>query len=1037
MDPPEAWPARDPDRPVSDEKRRRLDELFDEVLDASLQARDEILQRADSEDPELKAELESLLAAHERSGGILDSPLDSPANMGTSGGGIADPMEIPARIGIYRVVSELGRGGMGIVFLAERDDGQFWRRVAIKVISGGARSADQRVRFEAERQILAALDHPNIARLYDGGVTDDGRPYLVMEYVHGLPIDEYCRTNDLSVEERVRLFCTVARAVHHAHRRLVVHRDLKPTNILVTNDGEVKLLDFGIAKILDPSMVGGAAPQTRTGLHLMTPEYAAPEQVMGEPITTATDVYGLGVVLFEMLTGRRPFQLTGRAPAEWAWVIVQEPPPVPSEVAEPTSEVVVPGPAAPEAPPVDGAMHSERAFYVPVDVDTDRLAAREGRQRLRRLLRGDLDRIVLKALRKEPDRRYGSAARIVEDLERHLEGRPVEARADSAGYRFRKYVTRHRVSVGAALIVVLSLVGGTVAAVSQASRATRQAELAARQRDLMFDLFRLSDPSESQGDTISARGILDRGAARIEEEFGEEPVMQAAMLADIAGIYANLGIFGRAEELARRALDLRIENLDGRGLAVSESYGQVGRLMAAQGDQDQAIEYLQLALDIRQAELSRPDSLLALTQSDLAWQLRASGKHAEAAELFEEALAVQQQLLGDEHPDAASTLFGLAVSHHDLGQFEDAEAVFSRALARFDTATMRPHPLAAEALLNIGMIRRLRSQIYEAEPLAASAVAMREALYDPAHPDVIEALGEWGVALRDVGRYEESERVLHDALDRANRSLGYDHLMTLTMRERWGTVLYHLGRYEEAAATVDSSIAVKRGRLEPNDANYIMALSRAGDPYWMDGRLDQAEARYEAALEGAGRNGIYSILVLDGLANIALAGGDPERADELFEESLALAVEKLRPGHRYTQTVRVDRAHLRIAQGRGAEMVDTLENVLEIRGEVFREPHPAIGRALHPLGAAYLAAGDAAQAERVLLRALESYGEIPDTHWRVGDVSSLLGAALIAQNRIADGMRLLREGHATVVAHVGPDSWQARATSARLAAAGG
>ena len=1022
---------------MSDDKRRRLDELFDQVLDAPAHAREEILQRADAEDPEFRAELKALLAAHERSDGILDRPLDSPASPRSPGGSAVDPLEIPTRIGIYRVVSELGRGGMGVVFLAERDDGQFWRRVAIKVISGGARSADQKARFEAERQILASLDHPNIARLYDGGVTEDGRPYLVMEYVHGLPIDEYCRTNDLSVEQRVRLFCTVARAVHHAHRRLVVHRDLKPSNILVTTDGEVKLLDFGIAKILDPSMVGGEAPQTQTGLHLMTPEYAAPEQVMGETITTATDVYGLGVVLFEMLTGRRPFQLTGRAPAEWAWVIVQEPPPVPSEVAEPTSEVVSHGSAAPEGQSVEGDRHSDPAFYVPVKVDTDRLAARDSRQRLRRLLRGDLDRIVLKALRKEPERRYGSAARIVEDLERHLEGRPVEARADSAGYRFRKYVTRHRVGVGAALIVALSLVGGTVAAVTQASRATRQAELAARQRDLMFDLFRLSDPSQSQGDTISARGILDRGAARIEQEFGEEPMMQAAMLADVAGIYANLGLFDRAEELARTALELRTDNLGGRSLEVSESYGQVGRLLAAQGDQEQAIEYLQRALDIRQAEISRPDSLLALTQSDLAWQLRATGKHAEAAALFEQALAVQQQLLGDEHPDAASTLFGLAVSHHELGQFEEAEAVFERALARFDTATMRPHPLAAEALLNIAMIRRLRSQIYDAEPLAASAVAMREALYDPGHPDVIEALGEWGVSLRDLGRYGESERVLHEALDRANRSLGYDHQLTLTMRERWGTVLYHLGRYKEAVATVDSSIAVKRERLEPTDANYIMALSRAGDPYWMDNRLDRAEDRYRAALEGAGRSGIYSILVLDGLANIAMARGELGQADRLFDESLALAAEKLRPGHRYTQTVRVDRAHLRIAQGRGAEMVDTLLNVLEIRGQVFREPHPAIGRALQPLGAAYLAAGDAARAERVLLRALESYAEILDTHWRVGDVESLLGAALMEQDRRVDGGRLLREGHATVVAHVGPDSWQARSTAARLAAAGG
>jgi len=345
--------------------------------------------------------------------------------------------------------------------------------------------------------------------------------------------------------------------------------------------------------------------------------------------------------------------------------------------------------------------------------------------------------------------------------------------------------------------------------------------------------------------------------------------------------------------------------------------------------------------------------------------------------------------------------------------------------------------VAAEALLNIAMIRRLRSQLYDAEPLAASAVKMREALYDPTHPDVIEALSEWGVSLRDVGRYEDSERVLADALDRANRSLGFDHPLTLTTRERRGTVLFHLGRYAEAAATVDSSIAVKRDRLEPDDPNYIMALSRAGDPNWLAGRLDRAEDLFRQALDGAGHTSIYSILVLDGLANVALARGDLVGADSLFEESLGLAAEKLRPGHRYTQTVLVDEAFLRLAQGRGAEMIDTLENVLEIRSEIFHEPHPALGRTLHPLGAAYLAGGDPARAEAVLVRALENYATIPDTHWRMGDVSSLLGAALVAQGRRAEGMRLLREGHATVVAHVGPDSWQSRITAARLAATRG
>ncbi len=1026
---------------MSGDRRRLIDQLFDQVLDSTPAAQEEILARAEREDPDLRRELESLLAAHEHPAGILDSPgpldaLGLPPSLED-----ASIASAPLRIGIYRVVRELGRGGMGVVFLAERDDGHFFRQVAIKVIGGGL-SADLRARFEAERQILASLDHPNIARLYDGGVTPDGHPYLVMEYVPGLPIDEYCRVHRLDVSERVRLFCTAARAVHEAHRSLVVHRDLKPSNILVTRDGEVKLLDFGIAKILDPSVVGGEAPKTRTGLHLMTPEYAAPEQVLGGHITTATDVYGLGVVLFELLTGRRPLQIAGRSPAEWARVILQAAPPTPSSVAELLSPLIPPdGPADPAGTAHDGDTAStpagEAGLYLALEIDAQSIASREERQRLRRRLRGDLDRILLTALRKEPERRYGSPARLVEDLERHLEGRPVEARADSAGYRMRKYVSRNRVWVGAAVVVFVSLIGGSVAAVTQAHRATRQAELAAGQRDLMFELFRLSDPTETLGDTVTAREILDRGTERIEGEFGDQPEMQAAMLSDVAGVYANIGLLARAEELARRALELRLEHLDSESLEVSESYGQVGRLLAEQGEREEAIEYLEHALDVRRGAVSGPDSLLARTESDLAWQLRAVGRHQEAAALFEEALGIQRELLGDDHPDAASTLFGLATSHHDMGEFDEAEAVFGRALARFDTTRARPHPLAAEALVNIAMIRRLRGRVYEAERLAGSAVAMRAALYDRTHPDVIEAMSEWGVALRETGRYREAQAVLADALQRANEALGPDHSTTLTVRERLGTVLFHQGRYAEAAAAADSSVTVKRMRLGPENPNFIMALMRAADPRWLAGRLEEAEALYEEALRGAGRTSVYAIMALDGLANVAVARGDDEEADHLFEEALGLAEGILRPGHRYMQAVRVDRAQLLLRQGRSSEAVADLEAVLSARRELFEEPHPAVGRALHPLGEALLASDDAAGAERELRQALESYAELAEPHWRVGDASSLLGAAIMAQGRRGEGMRLLRDGHDEVVAHLGADSPQASRTAARLADAGG
>ena len=410
-------------------------------------------------DPALRAEVESLIARERTGDGVFDSAPQ--ARAGLASAPLAPPssqVEADGRIGPYLVVRELGRGGMGAVYLAERADDQYRRRVAIKLIRRGMDTEFVLRRFRNERQILAALDHPNVARLLDGGTTRGGVPYLVMEYVEGVPVDDYCDRHTLNTEERLRLFQQICSAVHFAHQHLVIHRDIKPSNILVTEGGVPKLLDFGIAKLLAPELAAQTIDPTASALRLMTPAYASPEQIRGEPVTTATDVYSLGVLLYELLTGHRPYRVKRTATHELMQAVLAEEPTRPSAVVALAEEV-------------EGTDGAARVALTPESVSR----ARGGSPvRLRRRLRGDLDNIVLKALRKDPRRRYPSAQQLSEDIGRHLAGRPVSARSDTLSYRAAKFVRRNKVAAAAAALVLVTLVGGIVAVNRQRARAERR-----------------------------------------------------------------------------------------------------------------------------------------------------------------------------------------------------------------------------------------------------------------------------------------------------------------------------------------------------------------------------------------------------------------------------------------------------------------------------------------------------------------------------------------------------------------------------------
>src|SRR5262245_16739056 len=493
---------------MNSERWRRIEDIFRTAVDRPAAERDDYLTRVCDGDEDLRREVLSLIE-RDTDEDFIQAPIANIARSFT-----AKPSNdlTGERVGPYRVLRLIGRGGMGDVYEALRDDEQFRQQVAIKIIKRGMDTDFVRDRFLRERRILASLDHPHIARLFDGGATADGSPYFVMEFVAGEPITAYCRGHQLSVNEKLKLFRKVCSAVQHAHQRLVVHRDLKPSNILIGNDSEPKLLDFGIAKLLSPD-VGQSHTRTETALRLMTPEYASPEQARGEAVCTTTDVYSLGVVLYELLTERRPHEFGTFAPAEIERAICE------TAIEEP-SKVVGGMPGAPT--------------------------------RLARQLAGDLDNITMMAMRKEPERRYQSVEQFSEDIRRYLEGMPITARKDTFGYIAGKFVRRHK--AGAAILSLLAILAVAMAVQSvriarERDRANQEAATARAVTQSLAAVFEFADPGWARSNTITAKELLDQGAEKVVRDLKDQPVVQAKLMDTIGGLYQSIGVYDRARPL--------------------------------------------------------------------------------------------------------------------------------------------------------------------------------------------------------------------------------------------------------------------------------------------------------------------------------------------------------------------------------------------------------------------------------------------------------------------------------------------------------
>jgi tetratricopeptide (TPR) repeat protein/tRNA A-37 threonylcarbamoyl transferase component Bud32 len=678
---------------MTPERWQRVKQLLDVALDLEDWKRKTFVIRECSGDATLSAEILDLLASAADADHFIEEPAASLL--------AARERRLAAghRFGPYRVLREIGQGGMGAVYLAERDDAEYQKRVAIKVVRRGMDSEEIVRRFRQERQILANLAHPNIAALLDGGTTEDGLSYFVMEYVEGAPVDQYCRTSALSRRARLELFVTICSAVHFAHQNLVVHRDLKPANILVTAAGAPKLLDFGIAKLLQEEQPFSTRV-VQPGLLLMTPEYASPEQLRGGQITTATDVYGLGLLLHLLLLGRLPQRAT----------------------------LATPAPAGAE-PPVENRRGADSG--VPLSART--LA----------VLRGDLGNIVAMALRDEPARRYASALALAEDVSRHLRGMPVMAQPDTWSYRTGKFVRRHRAGVSIASLLLLLIVAFGATVTVLLGRSIREQRRAEQVSGFLEELFAIPDPGKSRGETISAREILDRGRRQILAGLREDPETRAALMETMGKVYGNLGLYEPALQLARDAVLLRRAALGNDDPKLAESLHSLANLLRMTGDDAAAEPYLREAVAIQRRHARGDDPELARGLNNLATLLENKGETAEAERLYREVLAMKRRLYGKEHVDVAMTLNNLAGLLENKGEFAAAEPLFREALAIYRRRFGEPHPAVAMSLNNLAALREDRGDLAEAERLYGEALAMRRQLFGDG-PEVARSLNNLG-----------------------------------------------------------------------------------------------------------------------------------------------------------------------------------------------------------------------------------------------------------------------------------------------------
>lgn len=892
--------------PTEDENRwTRINELFSAALALPKDARIAFLQRECGSDIDLLTEIQSLLAADDDGSVDLDQIV---------GGIVAqvpkstDPGLLEQRIGNYQLVELLGTGGMGNVYLGRRIDEQFEHEVAIKVLLTGKSNSLFVERFRAERQVLASLDHPNIAKLLDGGESDDGLQFLVMEFVRGEPIDSYCDKKRLSVRQRLRLFQKICLAVDYAHRNLVVHRDVKPANILVTDEGTPKLLDFGIAKVIDAS--GLRQSLTLESQRMMTPDYASPEQVRGEAVTTATDVYSLGVLLYRLLCGRGPYRVRSDLPSGITRAILEELPGKPSTVLT----------------------ISEGGDNEPITGDEISKKRRSTVARLRRRLRGDLDKIALTALRKEPERRYPSARALQQDIENYLSDKPISARSDSVGYRASKFVRRHRVGVAVTIASGLVLIASAVQIVEQRDRAEAQAATAERVSEFLVGMLESSDPY-ARSTEVTARALLDRGARQIDAELVGQPLVSARLKITMAKAYSGLGLQNTAAALAREALD-KLSGLRGNDLDTANAYMILAKIEHEQENYVSAKAMAESALVLYETLSTQDRTKLALAKVGLSRTLMRLDEVDEMLLAAQQAFEILNEQHGNDHPHTnmaianLSSIFNemgdyaraqslaeqvvlwmentygetdilLAVPLHSLGQivwnqgdFRSANEIYERELKILENTLGESHPSLHGVLRSLASNQRKIGYAAAAKVYYERAIEILEKSESPALGKLADSYGDLGTLIMDEGFLDEAEPLIRRALELNQQIYGEGNSESAFRLLHLGVLHKRSAEYDQARDYLQQAVAATLSRYPDTHRDVQIMRMWLGVNEGSAGRLTEAREILETVLASLETNqGPDHPLVgqvLSELANVNITLQEYEIADQRLVRSMEI-----------------------------------------------------------------------------------------------------------------------------------------------------
>ncbi|MFW6199121.1 MAG: tetratricopeptide repeat protein [Gemmatimonadota bacterium] len=914
---------------LSPERWERVEALFFDALEQPPEERQAFLADACGEEPSLRDEVLSLLQADSEEVRRRVEAVDRVAEGLMASTGSTAPGQ---RLGAYRLKEELGRGGMGVVYRGVREGDDFEQTVAVKVLPGALFSPETVDHFRNERRILAGLEHPNIARLLDGGTTPEGVPYVIMEYVDGIPLDRYADERGLSLEDRIWLFLAVCDAVQYAHRNLVVHRDLKPSNILVTPEGIPKLLDFGIAKLLNPGEMTGASEERRpppTATRIMTPRFASPEQLLGKRIGTTSDVYSLGLVLHILLAG-----VEARGPDD-AWIDAMATDTL--DGPDPLLRALRDDPVAPSTASGDPG------------------------------LRGDLDTIVLTALRRDVSERYESVRALADDLERYLTGKPITARPPTLGYRARKFIRRNRGPVLGAVVALVLLVAQTGIFLDRLAGerdvAQREAERATESLRFLTEVFRGVDPFVAADPDLTALEVLSQGAARVEAELADQPAIQAEILDAVGSVYENLGALDSARSAFTRSLAVREATFGPRSQETAYGISQLGGLL--------------IELD----EVARADSLLVRS------------------------LALRRGLLPPDHPDIAADLGQRAYLAHRDGRLQESDSLFRAALAVIDSPSADAHPdLRGDLLSNHGALLVEMDRLTEAEGVLREALEIRRSLYGLRHPEVAPTLNHLANVRLQAGAHEEAEALYRELLSWSSDLLGRDHPMIVAWENNLSAALRGRSRYQEALEIQERVVERRRATYGEGHGEVALALNNLANLYTDLGRLDEANATLEEAL--AINRAVYGdehpavATNLNNLATMAWRRGEFETALRMALEVLEMDRRLLGIEHEYVATdlTAVGNYHLYLEQLDRAE--EPLREGLELLRRIRGDHNPNTANAAAVYADWLIAVGRAEEAESLARESLETRLDLfdEDDLW-VALSRSTLGEALTLQRR--------------------------------------